>query len=148
VTAHDHNSKGGDGAAPSAPRYQRRNADMQPRLTSAVPPANARVGTSQRDVPTKQDTCSIPQHVAGVAARMLDKIFLVVFLCRIEFPGGGYLRHDRAIELAGLVPPCLHTFRSLFLRVAGVENGRAILRADVVVLPVRSRGIVHSKEIV
>jgi len=61
--------------------------------------------------------------MAGVAARVFDQILLVVFLGRTELSGGGYFRRDPPPELARLVPPGLHIFRSRFLRFAGVENG-------------------------
>ena len=79
---------------------------------------------------------------------MLNQIFLVVFLGGVEFPGRGYLGRDRTIELARFVPPCLHAFCDLLLSLAVVEDGRAVLRAHVVVLAVEGGWIVHAKEVI
>src|SRR5688572_5958406 len=73
----------------------------------------------------------ISQHMARVATGIRDEIFLVIFLRRIKFPGGGYLRRDRPFESSRLAPFFLHSLGGLFLSVAGVENGGAILRAHV-----------------
>src|SRR5436190_19413841 len=119
---------------------------MKPNVTTT----SLRQRGSERAAPLGHwsKTCSISQNVAGVTTRIFGEILLVVVFRRVEFRGGRDLRCDRAAELAGLVPFCLHTFRSLLLRFAGAENRRAILRAHVVVLPVQRRGIVHPKEII
>ena len=86
--------------------------------------------------------------MAGIAAGIFDEVFLMVIFRRVEFCRGRNLGGNRPVELTGLVPLRCHAFRGLLLCLAGVENGRAILRAHVVVLAVQCRGIVHAKEII
>src|SRR5260221_3902486 len=58
---------------------------------------------------------SVPQDVAGIAARILHEILLVVFLRRIEFCCCRNLSCDGPFEFARFVPPRLDAFRGLFL---------------------------------
>src|SRR3984957_8069866 len=88
------------------------------------------------------------QNVARVAVRMFHQIFLMIILGVIKFRRGGYLGRDGPVELAGFVPAHFHALGRLFLRLAGVENRRAILRAHVIVLPVERGRIVHAEEII
>src|SRR5258707_12934304 len=85
-------------------------------------------------------TRSFFQNVASITARMFHQILLMVFLRRIEFHCRRNFRSDRPIKFAGFVPPRLHALGGLFLLFAGIENGRAILAAYVVLLPVQRRG--------
>src|SRR5437667_7110384 len=63
-------------------------------------------------------TRSVPQNVASITAGMFHQILLVVFLRRIEFRCRRNFRRDWPVEFAGFVPPRLHAFGGLFLRLA------------------------------
>src|SRR6266436_4443137 len=91
---------------------------------------------------------SAPQNVAGVTAGMFHEILLVVLFGGVKFSSRGYLGRDRAVELAGFIPPGFYALGGLLLNFARVKDGRAVLRAHVIVLTVEGSGIVHAKEVI
>ena len=79
---------------------------------------------------------------------MFHEILLMVLFGGVKFSSRGYLCCDRAVELAGFIPPGFYSLGGLLLSLALVKNGRAVLRAHVVVLAVERGGIVHAKEVI
>src|SRR5262245_25520657 len=70
--------------------------------------------------------------VAGIAARVLLEVVLVLLLRRPERAGGGDLRHHRLLPLVRGVHLPFHLLRHALLLVGLVEDGRAVRDADVV----------------
>jgi len=80
----------------------------------------------------------------AIAVRVLRQILLVIFFCEVERPGGRDLGRD--VRVSRRLQPSLirlaRGFRLGELRLAGGEDRRAILRADIVALPHALRRIV------
>src|SRR5262245_50229631 len=95
---------------------------------------------------TRRSASSVAQVVAGVSARMLLQIVLVVLLRRPELSRGNDLGDDRTLPLARGVDARFHLLGDAFLLVVQVEDGRAVLRPRVVPLPVHGGRVVHAEE--
>src|ERR1043165_19863 len=85
-----------------------------------------------------------PQIVARIPVRLLLQVILVVPLGRPELRVVDDLRRDRARPL--LLRALDGLLRRLALLLVVHEDRRAVLRADVVALPVRRRGVVQAEE--
>src|SRR5437870_856462 len=72
----------------------------------------------------------------------------MVFLRRIKRFRRRDLGRDRFLKLAGLAEAPDYAFGGFLLGFAGREDGRSILSADVIVLPVQRGGIVHAEKII
>ena len=66
----------------------------------------------------------------------------------IEIDRRNNLGDDGALETSGLIEALFDTFGGSFLFFGMIENGGAVLGADVVVLAIRCGGIVHAKEVI
>src|SRR5580693_5871000 len=84
-------------------------------------------------------------EVARRRAALL-KIFLVVLLRAVKWPGCRDLRRDRPLELPARVQLGLHLLRGGFLLRRMKENRRAILRPEVGPLSIDLRRIVYAPE--
>src|SRR5690349_4132864 len=112
--------------------------------TSYSTPRSWRRASSPRDWPQagvwstwrSSTPASVAQVVAGVPAGVLLQLLLVVVLRIPELAGGDDLGHDLPLPLARALDLGLHLLGDLPLLVVVVEDRRAILRADVVVLAV------------
>src|SRR5262249_2267331 len=85
----------------------------------------------------------VPQVVTGVAAGILLQVLLVVLLGRRERSRRDDLRDDRGLPLAARVHALLDALGDLALPLRRDEDRRAVLRADVVALPVLGRRVMH-----
>src|SRR5262245_49198631 len=95
---------------------------------------------------TRRSGRSVAQVVAGVSARMLLQIVLVVLLRRPDLSPRNDLGDDPTLPLARGVDARLHLLGDALLLVVQVEDGRAVLRPRVVSLPVRGGRVVHAEE--
>src|SRR5205814_7496270 len=102
---------------------------------------------SRTACPRKAKRRSVAQIVAAVPAGVLLEILLMIVLGGPELAGGDDLGHDRAVPLARARDALLHALGDLPLLVVVIEDGGAVLRADVVVLAVHRRGVVHAEKV-
>src|SRR5215216_6213586 len=84
--------------------------------------------------------------MAGVTARVLLEVVLVVVLREREGARRRDLGDDRTLPRAALVDLLLHLLGDLLLRVRGVEDRRPVLAPHVVALPVLRCRVVHLEE--
>src|SRR4051812_22756528 len=88
------------------------------------------------------------ENVAVVSARVFLEVILVIGFRGVEIARGSNLGNYGAFETAGLIQALFDAFGCSFLFFGMVENGGAVLGPNVVVLAVRSGGIMHAKEVV
>src|ERR1700759_5633676 len=74
------------------------------------------------------------------------EVALVVFLGPVERGGGGDLGHDGSTEAAVCLEFLLGCRRRLLLFLVVIEDGRAVLSADVRALAVEGGGVVDLPE--
>src|SRR4051794_31892436 len=89
----------------------------------------------------------VAQDMAIVSARILDQILLVIIFAGIKLRSGRNLSGDRTFNFSRLLDTFLYRFSHAPLFLAVIKNRRPILRADVIVLPVQRRWIMHAKKI-
>src|SRR5262249_61774546 len=87
----------------------------------------------------------VPGGGAGAPAGILLQVLLVILLGRGERAGSDDLGHDRRGPLPAGVYALLDLLGDLALLLGGHEDRRAVLRPDVVALPVPGRRIVHAE---
>src|SRR5688572_28380078 len=92
----------------------------------------ADTGRRSANFRTFASTRSLPQVVAGVAARVLLQVVLVVVLGERERPGLHDLRHDRSGPAPARVDTLLDLLGDGTLLLGRHEDGRAVLSPDVV----------------
>src|SRR5208283_1785527 len=90
---------------------------------------------------------SVSQVVTGVTVGVFLQVILVVFLGRIERRCGHDLCDDLGRPFARMVHLRLHALGDLALLFAVIEDGRAVLRADVVALTIGRGRVVQAEEV-